>query len=79
VFHRKAVGLHCRGLVDSDAAKLLEAAVLYGKAGRRLPRAQALEAVGAVLLRGCRPASGPTESGVVLDFSIAGLGSDGTA
>ncbi len=46
VFHRKAVGLHCRGLVDNDAAKLVEAAGQYEKASRPLPRAQALEAAG---------------------------------
>lgn len=46
VFHRKAVGLHCRGLVDNDPAKLVEAAGQYEKASRPLPRAQALEAAG---------------------------------
>lgn len=46
VFHRKAVGLHCRGLVDNDAAKLIESGEQYAKAGRPLPRAQALEAAG---------------------------------
>jgi DNA-binding CsgD family transcriptional regulator len=46
VFHRKAIGLHCRGLVDNDTAKLIEAAEQYEKAGRPLPRAQALEAAG---------------------------------
>jgi DNA-binding CsgD family transcriptional regulator len=49
VFHRKAVGLHCRGLVDNDADKLIDAAEQYGKASRPLPRAQALEAAGAGL------------------------------
>ncbi|GAA1035601.1 LuxR family transcriptional regulator [Virgisporangium ochraceum] len=46
VFHRRAVGLHCRGLVDDDPAVLVEAADQYGKASRPLPRAQALEAAG---------------------------------
>lgn len=46
VFHRKALGLHCRGLVDDDPGKLVESAELYGRAGRPLPRAQALEAAG---------------------------------
>ncbi|GAA1035596.1 LuxR family transcriptional regulator [Virgisporangium ochraceum] len=48
VFHRKAIGLHCRGLVDNDAGKLMDAAEQYGKASRTLPRAQALEAVGVI-------------------------------
>jgi DNA-binding CsgD family transcriptional regulator len=46
VFHRKAVGLQCRGLLDNDAEKLVEAAGQYEKAGRPLPRAQSLEAAG---------------------------------
>jgi DNA-binding CsgD family transcriptional regulator/tetratricopeptide (TPR) repeat protein len=48
VFHRKAVGLHCRGLVDNDPEKLTEAACQYEKASRPLLRAQALEAAGVV-------------------------------
>jgi DNA-binding CsgD family transcriptional regulator len=46
-FHRKAVGLHCRGLLDNDPEKLLEAAGQYERAPRPLLRAQALEAAGA--------------------------------
>jgi DNA-binding CsgD family transcriptional regulator len=47
--HRKAVALHCRGLLDDDdAASLADAAAQYKVAGRPLPRAQALEAAGVV-------------------------------
>ncbi|HYK27833.1 MAG TPA: AAA family ATPase [Streptosporangiaceae bacterium] len=42
--HRQANALFCRGLVDRDAARLLEAAARYGDAGRPLLRAKALEA-----------------------------------
>jgi DNA-binding CsgD family transcriptional regulator len=48
VHHRRAAVLHCRGLLDGDADRLLEAARLYETAGRPLPRAQALEAAGVV-------------------------------
>jgi DNA-binding CsgD family transcriptional regulator len=48
VHHRRAVVLHCRGLVKHDADTLLDAAALYESAGRPLPRAQALEAAGMV-------------------------------
>ncbi|MDT5034849.1 MAG: hypothetical protein QOE03_34, partial [Micromonosporaceae bacterium] len=47
--HRTAVALHCRGLLDHDAAALLQAAEQYEVAGRPLPRAQALEAAGVAL------------------------------
>jgi DNA-binding CsgD family transcriptional regulator/tetratricopeptide (TPR) repeat protein len=47
--HRKAVALHCRGLLDNDAVLLLQAADHYRKANRPLPRAQALEAAGVAL------------------------------
>jgi DNA-binding CsgD family transcriptional regulator/tetratricopeptide (TPR) repeat protein len=47
--HRKAVALHCRGLLDNDAVQLLRAADQYEAAGRLLPRAQALEAAGVAL------------------------------
>ena len=47
--HRKAVAPHCRGLLDRDHELLLAAAEQYAKAGRPLPRAQALEAAGAAL------------------------------
>ncbi len=50
--HRKAVALHCRGLVDNDAVQLLRAADQYEAAGRLLPRAQALEAAGVALANG---------------------------
>jgi DNA-binding CsgD family transcriptional regulator/tetratricopeptide (TPR) repeat protein len=42
--HREANALHCRGLVDHDAGRLLQAADRYHDAGRPLPRAKALEA-----------------------------------
>jgi DNA-binding CsgD family transcriptional regulator len=42
----KAIAPHCRGLVERDPAPLLEAARHYERAGRVLPRAQALEAAG---------------------------------
>jgi DNA-binding CsgD family transcriptional regulator len=47
--HRRAVALHCRGLLDQDAVLLLRAADEYQTAGRLLPRAQALEAAGVAL------------------------------
>jgi DNA-binding CsgD family transcriptional regulator len=48
IHHRRAVVLHCRGLVKQDGDLLVEAAELYERAGRPLPRAQALEAAGVV-------------------------------
>jgi DNA-binding CsgD family transcriptional regulator/tetratricopeptide (TPR) repeat protein len=42
--HRQANALYCRGLLDHDAARLLEAAERYGDASRPLLRAKALEA-----------------------------------
>jgi DNA-binding CsgD family transcriptional regulator len=48
VAHRSAVALHCRGLYDRDVAHLVAAAAHYERAGRPLPRAQALEAAGMV-------------------------------
>jgi DNA-binding NarL/FixJ family response regulator len=42
--HRRAAVLYCSGLLDRDAARLLEAAERYGQAGRVLLSAKALEA-----------------------------------
>ncbi len=42
--HRQANALYCRGLLDHDASRLLEAAGRYGDASRPLLRAKALEA-----------------------------------
>ena len=42
--HREASALHCRALLDHDAAGLLTAADRYGDAGRPLLSAKALEA-----------------------------------
>jgi tetratricopeptide (TPR) repeat protein len=42
--HRQANALYCSGLLDRDAARLLDAAERYLQAGRPLPRAKALEA-----------------------------------
>jgi DNA-binding CsgD family transcriptional regulator len=47
--HRKAVALHCRGLLNSDPVMLLRAAEYYHAASRPLPWAQALEAAGVAL------------------------------
>jgi DNA-binding CsgD family transcriptional regulator len=47
--HRRAVVAHCRGLLRQDPVQLIEAADLYGTAGRPLPRAQALEAASVLL------------------------------
>ena len=47
--YRRAVGAHCRGLLDRDPAVLARSAEDYGTAGRLLPRAQALEAAAAAL------------------------------
>jgi len=41
---RQANGLYCRGLLDSDAPRLLAAAERYDEAGRPLMKAKALEA-----------------------------------
>jgi len=48
--HQQATALHCRGLVDRDAAVLLAAAQRYADAGRPLPRAKALEAAAGCLV-----------------------------
>jgi DNA-binding CsgD family transcriptional regulator len=48
--HRQANALYCRGMVDRDAATLLEAARRYADASRPLPRAKALEAAAACLV-----------------------------
>jgi DNA-binding CsgD family transcriptional regulator len=42
--HRQANALYCRGLLDRDAQRLLQAAERYRAAGRPLLRAKALEA-----------------------------------
>jgi DNA-binding CsgD family transcriptional regulator/tetratricopeptide (TPR) repeat protein len=42
--HREANALYCRGLLDHDVTRLLEAAERYADAGRPLHRAKALEA-----------------------------------
>jgi DNA-binding CsgD family transcriptional regulator/tetratricopeptide (TPR) repeat protein len=48
--HRQANALYCRGMVDRDAAVLLQAAQRYQDAGRPLPRAKALEAAALCLV-----------------------------
>jgi DNA-binding CsgD family transcriptional regulator len=48
--HRQANALYCRGLIDRDAAVLLEAARRLEDAGRPLPRAKALEAAAECLV-----------------------------
>ena len=48
--HRQASALYCRGLIDRDAAVLLEAAQRLEDAGRPLPRAKALEAAAECLV-----------------------------
>jgi DNA-binding CsgD family transcriptional regulator len=42
--HRRANALYCRGLLDHDAGRLIEAAERYAEASRPLLNAQALEA-----------------------------------
>jgi DNA-binding CsgD family transcriptional regulator len=49
---RLAAAAYCQGLLDKDADLLLQAADGYAKAGRPLPRAQALEAAAALLAEG---------------------------
>lgn len=49
--HRRANALYCGGLLDDDAAVLLDAAERYGEASRPLPRARALEAAAAAFVR----------------------------
>ncbi len=48
--HRQANALHCRGLLDHDATRLLRAADRYDDASRPLPRAKALEAAAGALV-----------------------------
>jgi DNA-binding CsgD family transcriptional regulator len=48
--HRQANALYCCGMVDGDAATLLEAAQRFADAGRPLPRAKALEAAAECLV-----------------------------
>ena len=48
--HRQANALYCQGMVDGDAAVLLEAAQRFAAAGRPLPRAKALEAAAECLV-----------------------------
>ena len=48
--HRQANALYCRGMLDRNAATLLEAAQRYADAGRPLPRAMALEAAAECLV-----------------------------
>jgi DNA-binding CsgD family transcriptional regulator len=48
--HRQANALHCGGLVDHDASRLLRAADRYHDAGRPLPCAKALEAAAGALV-----------------------------
>ena len=45
--HRQANALYCRGVLDHDACRLLQAAARYADAGRPLLRAKALEAAAA--------------------------------
>jgi DNA-binding NarL/FixJ family response regulator len=49
--HRLGNALFCRGLLDHDAALLLQAAERYADATRPLPKAQALEAAAHELMR----------------------------
>jgi DNA-binding CsgD family transcriptional regulator/tetratricopeptide (TPR) repeat protein len=49
--HRQANALYCRGLLDHDAAQLLEAAERYGDARRPLLSAKALEAAAGAFVR----------------------------
>ena len=50
--HRQANDLYCRGLLERDPARLLEAAASYADAGRPLLRAKALEAAAGMFVRG---------------------------
>jgi len=49
--HRQASALYCRGLLDRDAHRLLQAAERYRAAGRPLLRAKALEAAATEFIR----------------------------
>ena len=48
--HQQANALYCRGMVDRDAATLLDAAQRYADVSRPLPRARALEAAAECLV-----------------------------
>ena len=47
--YRQASAAHCRGLIERDAARMIDAARGYGTVGRPLPQAQALEAAAVAL------------------------------
>ncbi len=49
--HRLANALYCGGLLDDDAAVLIDAAERYDEASRPLPRAKALEAAATAFVR----------------------------
>ncbi len=75
--HRQANALHCRGLVDHDAGRLLRAADRYRDAGRPLPRAKALEAAaGALVDRGERDPARAAFSRAVNLYSSLGATRD---
>jgi DNA-binding CsgD family transcriptional regulator len=50
--HRRANDLYCRGMLEVDPARLLDAAASYTDAGRPLLRAKALEAAARMFVRG---------------------------
>ena len=52
IAHRQANALHCSGLLDHDAGRLLQAADRYHNAERPLLQAEALEAAAGVLVAG---------------------------
>ena len=52
IAHRQANALHCSGLLDHDAGRLLQAADRYHNAERPLLQAEALKAAAGVLVAG---------------------------
>jgi DNA-binding CsgD family transcriptional regulator len=66
--YRIATAAHCRGLLDADPALLLSAAEDYGRVGRPLPQAQALEAATVLLAERGDLAAARAQSAAALDI-----------
>ena len=75
--HRQASALHCGGLTDHDAQRLLAAARLYHDAGRSLQRAKALEAAAAEFVgTGARGPARATFTEAVEVYTALGAAAD---
>jgi DNA-binding CsgD family transcriptional regulator len=74
--HRQANALYCRGLLDRDTGRLLAATEHYGKAGRPLLSAKALEAAAGMFLSGDRSQARATFTRAVDVYSSLGAAAD---